>query len=54
MDVINSAGEFLNSIETRHEIHACMALQRNETKKTVWCIRMGRDQRRSRCVVALA
>ena len=43
------------SIETRNKIHACMALRWNETKKnTVLRIRMGRDQGRGRCLVALA
>jgi len=43
------------SIETRNKIHACMALRWNETKKdTVLRIRMGSDQGRGRCVVALA
>ena len=43
------------SIETRNKTHACMALRRNETKKnTVLRIRMGRDQGRGRCLVALA
>jgi len=43
------------SIETRNKTHACMALRWNETKKnTVLRIRMGRDQGRGRCLVALA
>jgi len=43
------------SIKTRNKIHACMALRWNETKeKTVLRIRLGRDQGRSRCLVALA
>jgi hypothetical protein len=32
MDVINPAWELLNSIETRNEIHACMALRWNQIK----------------------
>jgi hypothetical protein len=43
------------SIETRNKINACMAHQWNETKKkTVLRIRMGRDQERNRCLVALS
>jgi hypothetical protein len=30
--LIHPAERFLNSVETRNEIHACMALQGNETK----------------------
>ena len=41
------------SIETRNKIHACMAHRWNKTKKkTVLRIRLGRDQGRSRCLVA--
>ncbi len=43
------------SIETRNKVHACMAHRWNKTKKkTVLRIRLGRDQRRSRCLVALS
>jgi hypothetical protein len=43
------------SIATRNKIHACTAHKRNKTKKkTVSRIRLGRDQGRSRCLVALS
>jgi hypothetical protein len=32
LDVINLAGELRHSIETGNQIHACLALQRDETK----------------------
>jgi hypothetical protein len=32
MDVTNLAGDLRHSIETRNQIHACLALEWNETK----------------------
>jgi hypothetical protein len=32
MDVINLTEELRHAIETRKQIHACLALQRDETK----------------------
>ncbi len=32
VDVINLAGELRHSIETGNQIHACLALQQDETK----------------------
>ena len=47
--------EVPRSIETRNKDHACMAHRWNKTKKkTVLRIRLGRDQGRSRCLVALS
>ena len=46
--------EVPRSIETRNQVHACMAHRWNKTKKkTLLRIRLGRDQGRSRCLVAL-
>ncbi len=43
------------SIESRTKVHACMAYWWNKTKKeTVLRIRLGSDQARSRCLVALS
>jgi hypothetical protein len=49
IDGINPAGMFLNAIQTREELHACMALQRNTINKSKdLCIRMLSDQGRGR------
>jgi hypothetical protein len=43
------------SIETRNKIHTCMGFRWNKTqKKTVLRLRMGGDQERGRCLVALS
>ena len=53
--MVNPGVKVPRPIETRNKVHACMAHRWNKTKKkTVLRIRLGRDQGRSRCLVALS